>query len=268
MLNGVTPNDTYSRVDAIAYGEDVRQRLDIYQPNHVQKNSGSETPEKMPVVVFFYGGSWSSGQRSDYKFVGEALAARGIVTVIVDYRIYPQVRYPGFVEDSARAVAWTLQNIEQYGGDVKRVFVMGHSAGAYNAAMVALDARWLAPHHLTPGVLRGWIGLAGPYNFLPIQPEAVKSIFVYPDTPFDTQPIAHVTRAAPPVFLGIAIDDSVVNSQINTTQLAAKLRAANVSVTERSYSGVSHSTLMGAFARPLRGLAPVLQDVTDFVLTQ
>lgn len=142
---------------------------------------------------------------------------------------------------------------------------MGHSAGAYNAAMVALDARWLDPYAFTPQHLRGWIGLAGPYNFLPIRPEAVKPIFTYPDTPFDTQPLAHASHTAPPTFLAIATDDTVVHSQVNSGQLAEKLRAANVVVVERSYATVTHSTLIGAFARPLRGLAPVLDDVEKFV---
>jgi len=261
VINGLTPSDTYLKTDGVAYGDDVRQRLDIYQPS---TQSAAQT-SALPVVVFFYGGSWNSGQRSDYTFVGEALAARGIVTVIADYRIYPQVKYPGFVEDAARAVAWTLRNIPRYGGDPKRVFVMGHSAGAYNAAMVALDARWLKVYQLTPQDLRGWIGLAGPYNFLPIENPAVKPIFFYPDTPLDSQPIQHASAASPRAFLAAAQNDTTVNPQRNTAQLARQLRSVGVVVTERIYPDVSHGSLVGAFSVPLRGLAPVLSDVENFV---
>ena len=118
------------------------------------------------MVVFFYGGSWNSGSRDDYGFVGEALASRGIVVVIADYRLYPQVRYPAFLQDNAHAVAWTYQHIAEHGGDPHQLYVMGHSSGAYNASMLALDPRWLKAVNLSPTMLKGWIGLAGPYDFL------------------------------------------------------------------------------------------------------
>ena len=146
ILNTLS-SDPDSRVAAdIAYGEGARRRLDIYAPPNASN---------APVVVFFYGGSWNSGSREDYEFVGRALASRGIVAVLADYRIYPEVRYPSFLRDSAEAVAWTVGEIDRYGGDAERLFVMGHSAGAYNAAMIALDGRWLAEYGIEPSVFVG-----------------------------------------------------------------------------------------------------------------
>src|SRR4051812_36633720 len=158
-INALTPSDTYRKTADISYGPHAQPRLDIYSPLNAKG---------APVVVFFYGGNWTSGARGDYEFVGEALASRGLVAVIADYRQYPEVRYPLFLEDAAQAVAWAAREAARYGGDPKRLYVMGHSAGAYNAAMIALDKRWLAQQGMTPSALSGWIGLAGPYDFIPI----------------------------------------------------------------------------------------------------
>jgi acetyl esterase/lipase len=138
------------------------------------------------VVVFFYGGSWNSGSRVDYRFVGEALASRGIVTVVADYRLYPQVRYPLFLRDGARAVAWTKAHIREFSGNPQRLYVMGHSSGGYNAAMLALDGEWLAAVGMSPRDLRGWIGLAGPNDFLPIKNPEVRPVFYWPDSPLQS----------------------------------------------------------------------------------
>ena len=256
-INAVTPGSTSEKQRNIPYGTDPRNALDIYRP---RDQSGLA-----PVVVFFYGGSWNSGSRQDYAFVGEALAARGIVAVLADYRLYPQVRYPAFLEDAAQAVAWTLKEIGRYGGDPKRVFVMGHSAGAYNAAMVALDQRWLGAQGSSIGALRGLIGLAGPYDFIPITNEAAKPVFFYPDTPPESQPINHVTAAAPPTLLIASHQDKVVNAQRNTGGLSQRLRSVGVPVNEVYFDNTSHVSLIGAIAWPLRGIAPVLDTVVAFV---
>lgn len=258
LLNRLTPSSTYVKTANLAYGPNPRMKLDVYQP--------ASQPQHAPVVVFFYGGSWNSGDRADYTFVGEALAARGIIAVIADYRLYPEVRYPDFLKDCAAAVAWTFREVAHYGGDTQRIFVAGHSAGAYNAAMLAYDERLLAPFQLKPQQLRGFIGLAGPYNFLPIETEEVKPVFDFPNTSPDTQPINHVQASAPKTLLIAAVKDSFVNPQRNTQMLAAKLRAMGVSVTVQMHERVNHLTLIGAMARPLRILAPVDQEVTDFVL--
>jgi len=255
-LNAFVPADDYT-FTSVAYGDDPRQRLDVFRP--------LSTNGPVPVVVFFYGGSWRDGNRADYRFVGEALVSRGFVAVVADYRLYPQVRYPQFVRDSAGAVAWTLREIAHYGGDPARVYVMGHSAGAYNAAMVALDPRWLAAAGASPAMLAGWIGLAGPYDFLPITGADIKPVFDFPDTPADSQPIAHASGQSPPALLLAATHDGFVNPQRNTAQLAGKLRDTGGQVSSRLFDGVNHVTLIAAMAPPLRLLAPVLDAIAEFV---
>lgn len=257
MLNALTPDGTFDKTEGIAYGSDPRQKLDVYVPRR--------TVENAPVVVFFYGGSWNSGSRSDYSFVGEALASRGIVAVLADYRLYPQVRYPSFLEDGAKAVAWTYAHIRQFSGDPKRLYLMGHSSGAYNVAMLALEPQLLEAVGLSPHDLSGWIGLAGPYDFLPIKNPEVRPVFFWPDSPPQSQPINHVSRGAPPALLMASRDDDLVNPTRNTGGLASKLRAAGVPVQDLYYSRTSHATLVATLSRPMRGLAPVLDEVTSFV---
>ncbi len=257
LLNATVPTDTYRRSEGLAYGPELRQRLDVYQPAGESRNA--------PLGVFFYGGNWSSGERADYRFVGEALASQGIVAVIADYRLSPAVRYPVFVQDSARAVRWARDHAAEFGADPARVFVMGHSAGAYNAAMVALDARWLRAEGMAPSQLAGWIGLAGPYDFLPIVDPQSRVAFEWPATPADSQPLAHASRASPPALLLAAAEDRTVNPQRNTVALARRLGDSGVRVQSELFSGVGHATLVGSIAPVLRGRAPVLERVAAFV---
>lgn len=257
VLNALTPSSTFTKTSSVAYGDDPRQKLDIYRPANASPNA--------PVVVFFYGGSWNSGSKDDYGFVGEALASRGIVVVIADYRLYPQVRYPLFLQDGAQAVAWTYQHSAEYGGDPHKLYVMGHSSGAYNAAMLALDARWFNEVNLSPSMLKGWIGLAGPYDFLPIENPDVKPVFFFPRSPPDSQPINHVSAGAPPSLLIASSSDTLVNPTRNTGGLANALRAAGVPVEEFYFGKTNHQTLVAAISKPLRWLAPVLDRVVDFI---
>lgn len=257
VLNALTPNSTFTKTSAIAYGDDPRQKLDIYRAVPAVPNA--------PVVVFFYGGSWNSGSKDDYSFVGEALASRGIVVVIADYRLYPQVRYPAFLQDGAKAVAWTYNHAAEYGADPQQLYVMGHSSGAYNASMLALDGRWLKEVGLAPSIFKGWIGLAGPYDFLPIENQDVRPVFFFPDSPPESQPINHVSRDAPPTLLMASTDDNLVNPTRNTAGLARKLREAGVPVEAFYFTRTNHATLVASFAKPLRWLAPVLNQVTAFI---
>ncbi len=256
-LNALSPSGASTATSGVAYGAGPRHKLDIYVPEGGAKGA--------PVVVFFYGGNWNAGERADYAFVGRALASRGIVAVIPDYRLYPEVRYPDFLDDSAQAVAWASREIARYGGDPARLFVMGHSAGAYNAAMVALDERYLAKSGIKTAALRGWIGLAGPYDFLPIVNKDTRPVFHYPDTPPSSQPVNHVGKTSPPALLIAAASDRLVNPADNTGRLATKLRSNGVAVTELYYDGVTHTTLVASMAAPLRALAPTLDAVDSFV---
>ena len=256
-LNALVPSDSYALRPAMAYGPHPRQQLDVYLPLARQQAG--------PVVVFFYGGSWTTGERASYRFVGEALASRGISVVIADYRLSPQVKYPVFLEDSAQALRWTFEHLVELGADRRQVFVMGHSAGAYNAAMLALDARWLAGVGLQPAQLAGWIGLAGPYDFLPIGNPDVQVAFEWPATPADSQALLHASKNSPPALLLAARADTTVNPVRNSEALARRLQAVGVPVSLTVYDGVSHVTLLAAVAKPLRGLAPVLERMVSFI---
>jgi acetyl esterase/lipase len=216
------------------------------------------------VVVFFYGGSWQNGRREDYYFAGAGLAAKGFVAMLPDYRKYPQVVFPGFLEDGAMAVAWAKRNAARFGGDPSRVFLMGHSAGAHIAAMLSLDARYLGAQGLAPKDLAGLVGLAGPYDFLPLRDPILKTIFAPEATIARTQPITFVAAGAPPAFLATGADDTTVNPR-NTVNLAAKMRASGVSVLEKRYEGLNHYTLIGALGEPLRSRHPVFEDVIAFL---
>jgi acetyl esterase/lipase len=260
-LNFVASIRSHRVQESLPYGPLPRQRLDVYAPLTAAPSSGH------PVVVFFYGGSWNRGERADYRFVGEALAARGVLTLVADYRLYPEVRYPDFLADSAQALAFGLREAARLGGDPRRVFVMGHSAGAYNAAMLTLDATRLAATGHSPRELAGWIGLAGPYDFLPVTNPDAQPVFFHPNYPEGTQPISYVSKDAPRSFLAAPVEDSVVNPKRNTLGLAAVLRQAGVPVQVELYPHVNHISLIGAMAWPLHGLAPVLHDVVAFINT-
>ncbi len=243
----------------VPYGKEPRQLLDIYTPEGAAPAGG------WPLLVFFYGGSWNSGARADYAFVGRALASRGMLALVADYRLYPDVRYPVFLQDSALALAWGLDNAARLNANPRRVFVMGHSAGGYNAAMLALDKRWLAECGHAPAQLAGWLGLAGPYDFFPTDNPQAQPVFFHPDYPAHAQPIEFPSPAAPRSFLAAPLHDTLVDPQRSTRSLASGLQAQGVQVTLRLYERASHATLVGAFGFPLRWIAPVLDDVTAFV---
>lgn len=257
VLNTLQPKGGVSVERDLAYRPGARGMLDIYRP--------AQADGRAPVVVFLYGGGWDSGTKAMYAFVGNALAQQGLVAVIPDYRLYPEVRWPAFLQDSAEAVAWTKAHAAEHGGDPGRLFLMGHSAGAYNAVALAVDRRWLAAVGMDPRRdLKGVVGLAGPYDFLPLHSEELKVIFGPEAQRPDTQPINHVDGPAPPAFLATDVDDKVVDPG-NTARMAAKLRAAGTEVETREYKGVSHALLVGALSLPLRFLTPVFADVARFI---
>ena len=256
VLNDLSSSAGQTATRGIAYGPDPREALDVYAPAGA---SGA------PTVVFFYGGSWQSGDRADYAFVGRALAAQGIVAVVPDYRLYPQVGFTGFMSDAARATAWAKRHARDYGGDPNRLVVMGHSAGAHIAVLLTLDRHWLAAEHVDVGrAIAGTVGLAGPYDFLPLTDPVLKAVFGPPVRLADTQPINFVDGRNPPMFLATDADDKTVDPR-NTQRLADKVRRLGGPVTTRVYPGLSHTTLIGVMSEPLSGLATVRGDVTAFV---
>jgi len=256
LLNAVLPKDLGAKRLAadIAFGPDARQRLDVYGPRG---------KKAAPAVLFIYGGSWMDGERINYSFVGRALAAKGFVTVIADYRILPAARYPAFIEDGAAALAWMADNIARFGGDPQRLGVVGHSAGAYNAAMLALAPQFLHARGLE-GRIGAMAGLSGPYDFFPFDVPATQKTFGKVADPQSTQPVNLVSPAAPPLFLATGDKDRTVYPR-NTVRLADTARRVGVPVEERHYPGVGHAGLVLALALPLRWHAPVLADLAAFL---
>ncbi|KLI62800.1 alpha/beta hydrolase [Aurantiacibacter marinus] len=254
-FNTLVPKDSDSRLAAegVAYGDNARQQLDIYVPE-----GAANGPR--PVIVWFYGGSWNSGSREGYAFAGRALAARGFVTVVADYRLVPEVRFPGFVEDGAAAVRWVRANIGEYGGDGDRIVLAGHSAGAYIGAMLANDPQWLGDDR---AAVAGFAGLAGPYDFYPFDTSSTVEAFgQWPDGA-ETQPVTFADGSAPPALLLTGTDDTTVKPR-NSEALTARLGEAGVEAELIHYAEVDHIDIVIALARPLRGRAPVLDDMAGF----
>lgn len=251
------PRDPGTRriVHDAAFGPDPRQKLDLYAP------VGATGPS--PCLVFIYGGSWRRGDKDDYNFMGAALAAQGFLTAIPDYRLVPRVRFPGFVEDCAAAVAWVSENAATHGGDPNRLVLVGHSAGAYNAIMLALDAHYLQDAGVNTGALKGAVGLAGPYDFIPFDVSATQNAFGQAPDPQLTQPVHFARADAPPLLLLWGADDTTVGPR-NIESLGRAMRAAGGQVETKIYPEIDHIEIMLALSRPFRQKAPVLADVTAF----
>ena len=240
---------------SIAYAERSRHRLDVCRPR---------AAAAAPVIIFFYGGAWQSGYKELYRYVAKALARRGYVAVVPDYRIYPEVRYPDFLHDGARVVRWVKDNIARFGGDPDKLFLKGHSAGAHIAAMLSIDARWLGKVGLDPRRdIAGLIGIAGPYDLMPLRDEKLKMIFGGVNRP-ETQPIFHVAPGAPPALLMTGGRDRLVEPG-NSIRLAARLVAAGNAATVLTYHRVGHFIIIAAVAPFLRFLVPVMRDVDAFI---
>lgn len=254
-LNALTPTRGFDLATGLVYDEGKNLRLDIYTPKDVQN---------APVVVFFYGGRWSTGSKDEYKFVGEALASRGFVAVLPDVRQYPAVRFPAFVDDAARSVAWLRNNASTYGGSPDKIFVMGHSSGAHIAAMLALKEEFLARAGGSRSWLRGMIGLAGPYDFLPITDPELRDLFAPPEKFEQSQPILYAEGDNPPMLLLHGEDDETVWVK-NTRNLAAQIKKAGGPIETVIYPKMSHRLIVNALAKPLRGQTDVLQHVAEFV---
>lgn len=255
LLTLLTPISHRVAAD-VPYAEGPRRALDVYAP---AKARGA------PVVVFFYGGSWDSGEKGFYRFVGSVLARRGIVTVIPDYRVYPAVGYEGILQDCAQATAWAKANVGRYGGDPGRLVLMGHSAGAYNAAMLAVDDRWLNAVGMDAGRdVRALVGLSGPYDFLPLRSETLKAVFGPEGSLAQTQPVNHVNGNEPPALLLHGGADTVVWPR-NAERLAERLQAHGRQAEVKVYPGVGHARLIGAFAPALKGDIPALADSLAFI---
>ncbi|MEO6580160.1 MAG: alpha/beta hydrolase [Sphingomicrobium sp.] len=242
----------------VAFGTDPRQKLDVYVP--AKRVSGA----RLPVLLFFYGGGWVDGDRADYGFAGRAFASRGYVAIVPDYRLVPGVRFPSFIEDGALAIKWARDHAAQYGGDPARIAVSGHSAGAYIAAMLALDHHYLADVGVDPKIIRAAALLSGPYDFYPFTEARGRDALGGWPRPADTQPITFARADAPPMLLMHGTADIVVRPH-NSEQLAAKLKALGAPVELRLYPGKSHIDTVKSLSPLFRGSTPALADSIAFL---
>ena len=261
LLNNLYPGDggVQRLASGVQFEPGPRGLLDVWARPARQGAPGK------PVLVFFYGGGWANGSRSDYGFVAKAYAARGYVVVLPDYRLVPQVRFPSFLQDAAAAVRWTHDNIARYGGDPNQIAVAGHSAGGYLAVMLALDGRYLRAAGADPSVIKAAIGLAGPYDFYPfVKRRSIDAMGRAPD-PLATQPITFARADAPPLLLVTGTADTEVRPR-NAINLAVREQALGSTTTWlRQYQGLDHNDLIMALSKPFRSKAPLLEESVAFL---
>jgi acetyl esterase/lipase len=242
--------DVVKVADGVSFGSN--NKLDIW-------STAAKGKEPRPVLVSFYGGGWANGSRTEYSYAARPFVEAGYIVVLPDYRKVPEVRFPGFVEDSAAAVKWVQTNIAKYGGDPARVSVAGHSAGAYNALMLALDPQWLGDKPVTAA-----ISLAGAADFYPFTSKrAINAMSKFPD-PTATQPVTFVRANAPPILLIHGTDDTVVRIR-NSNSLYAKQKSAGGDITLKAQQGGSHNDLVLALGTLFRGRYPVVKESVTFL---
>jgi acetyl esterase/lipase len=247
----------YQRDADVVYGEDPQHRLDVYRPLGPAK-------ARCPVIVFWHGGRWKFGDKADYRFVAAALVQAGYVVILPNYRHYPQVKMQGFMSDAAQAALWASGHAADFGGDPDRLYLMGHSAGAHMAALLALDTRHFAAAGRSAPRIAGVIGLSGAYDFLPLLEADDQDMFGPPQDFAQSQPINFVRAGAPGMLLVHGMEDTTTWPK-NSRNLAAGLAALGVPVTLKLYPKVSHANTVAALALLARGRAPTLADVIAFV---
>ena len=245
----------------VAYGDHPQQKLFVHHFPYF------EPGEARPVLVFIHGGSWRSGDPEPYAYVARNLAPFGYVVVLAGYRLGEEGRFPAMLQDGAAALRWTVENIAQYGGDPARIAVMGHSAGAYNAAMLALDPQWLAAEGLASDTIDAVVGLAGPYDFLPLDSDSTRAAFGHVEPLESTQPVTFARADAPPMLLMTGDADKTVRPR-NTAALARALGERNVSesrIKTVSIAGMGHIGIVMALARPFEKDGSIKRTIVEFL---
>jgi len=254
IANAPTEFDRIDRHADLAYGESRRQHLDVYAPRQAVNR---------PVVIFWYGGSWVKGNKSEYRFVGTTLAEHGFVAVLPDYRLYPQVTFPAFDEDGARAVAWVEQHIQELGGDPHHIVLMGHSAGGHTAAFLAFNHGFLEKNGADPRDIVGLVGLSGTYVLVPETP-VEQATFPSPYTEADWQPIRFVDAHSPPTLLLHGTDDKEVLPR-EAIELQDAMLREHLRVELHLYPRRGHADTVAPFAPVMRWRTPAVQDTVDFI---
>lgn len=266
QINSVAVLDTVDRVTGGSLNVEriAQARLGEAPTQTVSLYRAHRSAEPAPVLLFVHGGSWDWGDPKDYGFVARSLAPEGFVVALAGYRLGEAGRYPAMLEDTAQAIRWLRDNAARFGGDPERIYLAGHSAGAYNVVQVALEPRWLAVEGVPASAIRGVIGLAGPYDFYPFDKDSTRAAFGGAPDPATTQPINHVGPAAPPMLLLTGTDDTTVKPR-NTRALAAALEERGGSVEARYYEGLDHSDVLVRLASPWRRQPGLRDDILQFL---
>ncbi|WP_095012356.1 alpha/beta hydrolase [Tsuneonella mangrovi] len=240
------------------YAPDPAQRVELWVPEGTPPSGG------WPLVAFIHGGGWHSGAPQDYRFVARTLGEHGYATALVGYRLVPQGKYPAMLQDSAAGIAWIRSDAGKYGVDAKRFALMGHSAGAYNVLMLALDPEWLAKAGVPQSAIEGVVSLAGPTDFYPFTSDSARNAFGEAPDPKRTQPITFARADAPPILLLQGAADETVRPK-NARNLAAALRAKGGVVEEREFAGMSHAGIIMALSKPFAQGDKVLDPILAFL---
>lgn len=256
LLNTINLNGMSVDTKEFTYGNLEEQKLDIYIP--------AQTAPNRPVVVFFYGGRWQSGSKEEYRFVGEALASRGLIAVIPDYRLFPSVEFPVFIQDGAEAVSWVMEHIDKFGGNSSQIYLMGHSAGGHIAAMLNLDERYLVSWQQHGEKIRGMIGLAGALDFK-ITDADIKQVFRAANSYEESQPITYVDGSEPEMLLLHGEDDTTLKFS-NSLNLANKAERLGGRANFIKYEGMTHISILLALSDvPFLRDHRVLDDIESFI---
>ena len=253
ILNGLTPSGSFEKTKDISYGPLERQTLDIYRSEKPRADS--------PVLVFIHGGSWDHGDKNLYKFLAEGFTSEGFDVVVPNYRLYPEVIYPKMIEDSAKAVYYTVKRFPD-----RDIVLMGHSAGAYNMLMIGLAPEYLeAVGGNLCADISGLVSLAGPTGAVLLKEEPYISIFPDRFTGTDA-PINNLTGPRPPLFLAHGSEDETVHPR-NSEDLGAKILEKGGVATVKIYEGDNHTDMVKYISGLFDGDSTLKADILEFVST-
>ena len=269
LLNIVSPNGKINVSKDLNYGTELNQTLDIYYPTELTKAIQAKQTLKSdyPLIVFVHGGSWETGNKEQYAFVGQSLAKAGYVTAVINYRKAPEFIYPVFVEDTAQAIAWSYKNADRFYADANKMAVIGHSAGAFNAVAAVSNADFLRPYGIQPSDIKTVVGIAGPYSY-DFRKFSSRSVFPEGANPDEVMPDRQIKMGSsgqlPDYFLMTAENDKVVHLT-NTQKMAQALAESGASVRTEQIKGATHATSIAAMSTSLTWVNSVRVQLLDYL---
>ena len=250
ILNGITPSGSFSKTKNVSFGDLPRQKMDIYRADEPRENA--------PVIVFVHGGSWDSGSKNIYKFLAEGFTQDGFDVVVPNYRLYPDVRYPVFIEDNALAVAQTAKRFPN-----RPIALMGHSAGGYNVLMLGLVPKYLEAVGVDRcSQIAGIAALSAPVGIVPLDSEPLTTIFPDRFTKSDA-PLNRVSEPAPQMFLANGKYDKTVYPD-NSIALGQKITQRGGNAQVKIYPKMNHIDAVKVLSRHFDGDSELKSDLVAF----